>query len=40
MEYGIEAIPTILIFRNGQPVQKFQGIPSKQKVQEAIDGAK
>jgi len=40
MEYGIEAIPTILIFRNGQPVQKFQGIPAKAKVQEAIDGAK
>ncbi len=40
MEYGIEAIPTILIFRNGQPVQRFQGIPSKAKVQEAIDGAR
>ena len=39
-EYGIEAIPTILIFRNGQPIQRFQGIPPKAKVQEAIDSAR
>ena len=40
MTYGIEAIPTIIIFKGGQPVQRFQGIPSKARVQEALDAAK
>ena len=39
-KYGIEAIPTILIFKGGQPVQRFQGIPQKSRVQEALDAAK
>ena len=40
MQNGIEAIPTIIIFQNGQPVQRFQGIPTKSRVQEALDSAK
>ena len=40
MDYGIEAIPTILIFKGGKPQQRFQGIPAKNRVQEAIDAAK
>jgi thioredoxin len=39
-KYGIEAIPTLLIFKGGQPVQRFQGIPAKAKVQEALDSVK
>ena len=39
-KYGIEAIPTILIFKGGQPVQRFQGIPAKARIQEALDAAK
>src|SRR5687767_12095759 len=39
-QYGIEAIPTIVIFSGGQPVQRFQGIPTKSRVQEALDAAK
>ena len=39
-KYGIEAIPTIIIFKGGQPVQRFQGIPAKSKVQEALDAAR
>jgi thioredoxin 1 len=39
-KYGIEAIPTILIFKGGQPVQRFQGIPAKARVQEALDSVK
>ena len=39
-KYGIEAIPTILIFKGGQPVQRFQGIPAKARVQEALDAVK
>ena len=40
MNYGVEAIPTLIVFKGGQPVQRFQGIPSKAKVQEALDAAK
>ena len=40
MDYGIEAIPTILVFKGGKPVQRFQGIPAKARVQEALDAAK
>jgi thioredoxin 1 len=37
MDYGIDAIPTIIVFKGGQPVQRFQGIPAKNKVQEVLD---
>ncbi len=40
MNYGVEAIPTLIVFKNGQPVQRFQGIPAKSRVQEALDQAK
>jgi thioredoxin len=39
-KYGIEAIPTLLVFKGGQPVQRFQGIPAKARLQEALDAAK
>ena len=29
MNYGVEAIPTLIIFKGGQPVQRFQGIPGQ-----------
>jgi thioredoxin 1 len=38
--YGIEAIPTLIVFKSGQPVQRFQGIPAKTRLQEALDAAK
>jgi thioredoxin 1 len=37
MNYGIEAIPTLILFKGGQPVQRFQGIPAKARIQEALD---
>jgi thioredoxin 1 len=40
MNYGVEAIPTLIVFKGGQPVQRFQGIPAKSRVQEALDAAK
>ena len=40
MQYGIEAIPTLIVFKGGQPVQRFQGIPAKARLQEALDSAK
>ena len=36
MNYGVEAIPTLILFKGGQPVQRFQGIPAKSRVQEAM----
>jgi thioredoxin 1 len=40
INYGVEAIPTLILFKAGQPVQRFQGIPAKSRIQEAIDAAK
>jgi thioredoxin 1 len=40
MQYGIEAIPTLIVFKGGKPVQRFQGIPAKARLQEALDSAK
>jgi thioredoxin 1 len=40
MNYGVEAIPTLILFKGGQPVQRFTGIPAKSRIQEAIDAAK
>ncbi len=36
MNYGISAIPTIIIFVNGQPYKKFVGLTSLQELQNAI----
>jgi thioredoxin 1 len=38
-EYGIESIPTLIVFKNGQPTQRVVGIPQKARVQEALDSA-
>ena len=40
INYGVEAIPTLIVFKAGQPVQRFQGIPAKARVQEALDAVK
>ena len=40
INYGVDAIPTLIVFKGGQPVQRFQGIPAKARVQEALDSAK
>jgi thioredoxin 1 len=40
MNYDVQNIPTLIIFKGGQPVQRFVGIPAKHKVQEALDAAK
>jgi thioredoxin 1 len=40
LNYGIEAIPTLILFKGGQPVQRFQGIPAKSRLQEALEAAK
>jgi len=38
-EYGITAVPTILLFKGGEIVERLQGYQDKSKLQEIIDGA-
>ena len=37
MEFGISAIPTIILFRNGQVEKKWVGLTSKKDLTAAID---
>ena len=37
MEFGISAIPTIILFKGGQVEQKWVGLTSKKDITEAID---
>ncbi len=37
MRFGVMAIPTIIVFKNGEPVQRFQGVQSKKVLQEVLD---
>lgn len=39
MKYGIQAVPTLMIFKNGEPVQVMQGAREKAELQKAIDSA-
>lgn len=35
--YGIQSIPTMIIFKNGKPAEQFVGITAKEKITEAIN---
>jgi len=37
MKYGINAIPTVILFKDGEPAKKFVGMTNKQEMAEAID---
>ena len=37
MEFGITAIPTIILFKDGQVQKKWVGLTSKKDLAEAID---
>jgi len=37
MEFGISAIPTIILFKDGQVADKWVGLTSKKDLAEAID---
>jgi thioredoxin 1 len=37
--YGVTSIPTLIIFKNGDVVQKFVGIQPKSRIQDALDQA-
>jgi len=38
--YGINAVPTVMIFKNGQVVDRFIGVQPKHRLQSALDQAK
>lgn len=38
--YGVSSIPTLMIFKNGEVVDRFVGIQAKNRLQEALDAAK
>ena len=37
MEFSIQAIPTVILFKNGQVQKKWVGLTSKKDMSEAID---
>ncbi len=38
-EYKVFSIPTLVIFKNGQDVQRFVGVQPKARIAEALDAA-
>ena len=40
MKYGITNIPTILVFKDGEVVERLQGVQPKSKLQEVLDSHK
>lgn len=38
--YGVTSIPTLMIFKGGEVVDRFVGVQPKNRLQEAIDSAK
>lgn len=40
MTYGIQSIPTLIVFKNGEPTQRFLGAQPKPRLQEALDSAR
>src|SRR5204863_3844120 len=39
IKYGISAIPTVILFRNGQVAQKFVGLRQERDFKEALDAS-
>ena len=35
-QYGIQSIPTLLLFKNGEVVERFVGMPPKAKLEQAL----
>ena len=38
--YGVSSIPTLMLFKGGEVVDRFVGVQPKTRLQEAIDAAK
>ncbi len=39
-KYGVDVIPTLLLFKGGEVVERFSGAQPKARLQEAIDSLK
>jgi thioredoxin 1 len=37
--YGVSSIPTLMLFKNGEVVDRFVGVQPKTRLQQAIDAA-
>ncbi|MEM6331177.1 MAG: thioredoxin [Planctomycetota bacterium] len=38
--YGVSSIPTLMVFKDGEVVDRFVGVQSKSRLQESLDAAK
>ena len=38
--YGVSSIPTLMLFKAGEVVERFVGVQPKARLQQAIDAAK
>ena len=38
-KYGINAIPTLLLFKDGEIIERFQGVPPRVKLETALDSS-
>jgi thioredoxin 1 len=38
--YGVSSIPTLMVFKNGEVVDRFVGVQPKKRLQDAIDQTK
>lgn len=38
--YGVSSIPTLMVFKNGQVVERFVGVQPKARLQQALDDVK
>jgi len=38
--YGVSSIPTLMLFKNGEVVDRFVGVQPKTRLQQAIDAVK
>lgn len=39
-QYGVSSIPTLMLFKGGDVVERFVGVQPKARLQEALDAAK
>lgn len=37
-QFSVFSIPTLILFQNGQPVEKFVGVQPKERIKTGIDG--
>lgn len=37
--YGVMSIPTIMVFKDGEVIERFVGVQSKSRLQQALDAA-